>query len=129
MADSKQTTAPTIQQVTNDFGIMLVDESAVPEAPREKDNNADLWKVVKVILTKNADQWAEVKKYVGNVNAAGQKASQINSGKSKSFPASNWQARSRKDETQSVLFLKYSATPTAEPSESANKPEASAAKG
>ena len=96
------------KQVSNDFGIKLVSEDVVPEPPRETDRNADLWKAVKVILTGNPGTWAEVKTYVGNVNAAGAKASQINNGKSKSFPSTHWEARSRKDETQSVLFLKFS---------------------
>lgn len=91
---------------SNEFGIVFVDEADVPEAPRKNDRNPALWKAITVILRQNPGQWAQVREF-DKPGSAQQYVSQINNGNRKDFPASEWEARYKKTEKSSVLFLKY----------------------
>jgi hypothetical protein len=95
-----------VNQVSNEFGIKFVDESEVPEAPRQNDRNPALWKAILVILRQNPGQWAQVREY-DKPGSAGQYTSQINGDKKKDFPAKEWEARYSKSDKSSVLFMRY----------------------
>lgn len=98
----------SVEQIENPFGITFVSDDDVPEAPRKNQRNDALWVAVREMLKSKPNTFARVKVYDSSTGA-GQKAGQINNGRDKKFPSSEWSARytSDRDNDKSELFLAY----------------------
>jgi hypothetical protein len=98
----------SVETPGNMFGIEFVSENEVPDAPRQNKRDDALWSGAAELLKANPGQFARVKTY-DNATGAPTKASAINGGRNKKFPASQWEARYTKDHDKdtSVLFLMF----------------------
>ena len=92
------------------FDVEFISDEAVPEAPRKNDRDDERWQFVKDLLNGNPGQWLKAKVFDSDVSA-GQKASNINGGKNKMFPAETFEARYDRDKEKgtSTLFLRRKA--------------------
>lgn len=96
--------------VANDLGIEFVAPEAVPAPPRKMERDDARWVIVKEILSTVPGTFAKVKHYEAPGSAAA-KASAVNGGRNKMFPADLYEARSEKtvdekgQENGSILYL------------------------
>lgn len=99
--------------VTNDLGIEFVPAESVPDAPRSMERDDARWVIVKEILSTQPGAFVRAKVY-DKPGSAGAKASAVNSGRNKQFPAAEYEARSEKtytgegdakQETGSILYI------------------------
>lgn len=88
-------------------GIVFLEESEEPPLPRKHDRDDKFWLEVKAVLEMAPNKWAKVKEY-DTLNAATQKAANINGGRNKMFPKDCWEARYKRDAeaNTSTLFLR-----------------------
>jgi hypothetical protein len=95
-----------VEQMSNPFDIIFVEEDEVPDAPRKSSRNDALWVAAKEILNAYPGQFAKVKQFE-SVTGAAQKASAINNNKNKQFPSADYEARytSDADKGTSTLYL------------------------
>lgn len=88
------------------FDVEFIDDENVPEPPRKNDRDDERWQFVKDLLNGNPGKFLKAKVFDSSV-AAGQKASNINGGNNKMFPAEQFEARYTRDKEKntSTLFL------------------------
>lgn len=94
------------ETVSLPFGVEIVAEDAIPEAPRKNDRDDDRWSFVRDLLNGQPGQWFKVKEY-DTSTSAGIKASAVNGGKNKTFPSDSFEARYTRDKEKntSALYL------------------------